>query len=88
MNEPHFYRLRKEAVGEIGCPGSRTEICGRDFLSLVPGVSNSKRSCEMRVWQKKAAGPPTSQSSAYNEKSDEDDDETLGGHSECGRITQ
>ena len=42
MSEPHFYRLRKEAVGEIRVPSSRTEICGRDIYSLVLGVSNSK----------------------------------------------
>lgn len=35
--ELHFYRLRKEAVGEIGRPGSMTEICGRDTCSLVLG---------------------------------------------------
>jgi len=40
---PHFYRLRKEAVGRIRyLSGSATEICGRDFLSLALCVSNSK----------------------------------------------
>ena len=43
MSEPHFYRLRKETVRKVGDRGSATEICGRDFFSLVPGVSNSKR---------------------------------------------
>ena len=42
MNEPHFYRLRKEAVGKDQVLKSATERCERDFLRLVSGVSNSK----------------------------------------------
>jgi hypothetical protein len=38
----HFYRLRKEAVGKDQVvPGSSTERCERDFLSLVPCATNS-----------------------------------------------
>jgi hypothetical protein len=39
---PHFYRLRKEAVGKDQVvPGSPTERCERDFLSLVLCLTNS-----------------------------------------------
>jgi hypothetical protein len=38
---PHFYRLRKEAVGKDQLLGSATERCERDFLSLVLWVSKS-----------------------------------------------
>jgi hypothetical protein len=38
---PHFYRLRKEAIGK-DWRRSATEICGRDSLSLVLCISNSK----------------------------------------------
>jgi hypothetical protein len=40
---PHFYRLRKEAVGkDQKVPESTTERCERDFLGLVLCASNSK----------------------------------------------
>jgi hypothetical protein len=32
----------KKPSGGLGTARSATEICGRDFLSLVPGASNSK----------------------------------------------
>jgi hypothetical protein len=41
MSEPHFYRLRKEAVGTTGDPNCEA-LCGRDLLTLVLRWSNSK----------------------------------------------
>jgi len=38
---PHFYRLRKEAVGKDQIRGSATERCERDFLNIVLRVSKS-----------------------------------------------
>ena len=39
---PHFYRLRKEAVGKDQVvPATATERCERDVLSLVLSVTNS-----------------------------------------------
>jgi len=43
---PHFYRLRKEAVGKGWVPGSATERCERDSLRLVLRVSNSNETWE------------------------------------------
>jgi hypothetical protein len=39
---PHFYRLRKETVRKSPA-GRATERCERDFLRIVPGVSNSNK---------------------------------------------
>jgi len=42
MSEPHFYQLRKEAVGrDCVLPGRTTERCERNSLRLAPCFSNS-----------------------------------------------
>jgi hypothetical protein len=45
---PHFYRLRKEAVGEdhVLLPGRATERCERDSLTLALRVNNSNSNGE------------------------------------------
>ena len=43
---PHFYRLRKEAVGKDQVLGSATERCERDFSNIVLPVSKSNETQE------------------------------------------